>query len=212
MARRRDLEHLLLRGKEVSGIRTRLPWRTKKSKWQRRLHHSLDRQSQNFWPSINVYRNDNSSRYVHTWFPCAYSRFAPHQIIDVDPEPSLGNSSQDLHTNPDLSGLQNQPQSNLDAAATPTTPTLAYDPTWLAITRAFHPYFTLTRTQLPFPDEPTARASVETELTWVMEHVPKKLGGWEITACQQFWRGVPDVEQEARRNDGQREFCLCTYL
>ena len=137
--------------------------------------------------------------------------FTPHQIIDIDinesqNKPSLGNSSQDPHINPDLSGLQKQPQSDLDTAAAPATPILAYDPAWLAITRAFHPYFSLTRAQLPFPDEQTARASVETELAWVMEHVPKKLGGWEVVTCQQFWRGVPDVTQEPRRSHGQREF------
>ena len=136
----------------------------------------------------------------------------PHQIIDVDSnelqhKPSLGSSNQ-----ADLAGLQKQPQSNSDAAATSTTPTLAYDPAWLAITRAFHPYFTLTRAQLPFPDEQTARASVERELAWVMQHVPKKLGGWEIVACQQFWRGVPDGEQEPRRSNGQREFVSAQHL
>lgn len=41
--------------------------------------------------------------------------------------------------------------------------------------------------QLPLPDELEGRASVERELQWVNEHVPKKLKGrWAVKDCQKF--------------------------
>ncbi|KAG6829778.1 hypothetical protein H0H87_010293 [Tephrocybe sp. NHM501043] len=67
-----------------------------------------------------------------------------------------------------------------------TQPTISFDPAWLAITRAFHPYFSRAPTQ-DFPDEDLARTLVEDELKWVNEHVPKKLGGsWAVGNCQKF--------------------------
>ncbi|KIJ61557.1 hypothetical protein HYDPIDRAFT_115714 [Hydnomerulius pinastri MD-312] len=50
-------------------------------------------------------------------------------------------------------------------------PILTYDPEWLAITRAFHPYFSDTRHQATYPDEATARARVSEEITWVEENI-----------------------------------------
>ncbi|RPD55397.1 DBR1-domain-containing protein [Lentinus tigrinus ALCF2SS1-7] len=78
---------------------------------------------------------------------------------------------------------------------TPTSsspPTLAFDPEWLAITRAFNQHMSLARNQATYPDEAPARAAVARELEWVHEHVlPNK----EL-AC------VDDVQQFAMTAPG----------
>ncbi|TFK45893.1 hypothetical protein OE88DRAFT_1648923 [Heliocybe sulcata] len=53
----------------------------------------------------------------------------------------------------------------------PSRPTIAFDPEWLAITRAFQPYLSLSSSQPAFPDEPTARQRVAEEMAWVRENV-----------------------------------------
>jgi len=50
-------------------------------------------------------------------------------------------------------------------------PKLTYDPEWLAITRAFHPYLSTDRTQSTYPDEDTAREMIRRELEWVKSNV-----------------------------------------
>ncbi|KAG6908463.1 hypothetical protein DXG01_004546 [Tephrocybe rancida] len=66
-------------------------------------------------------------------------------------------------------------------------PALSFDPTWLAITRAFHPHLSLSPLQAAFPSESHARTLVERELQWVNENVPSKLnGGWLVLDNQKF--------------------------
>jgi len=43
-------------------------------------------------------------------------------------------------------------------------PRLTYDPAWLAITRAFHPYFSSSVEQIPLPDPGVMRRKVAKEL------------------------------------------------
>ncbi|KAI3619282.1 hypothetical protein WG66_012648 [Moniliophthora roreri] len=50
---------------------------------------------------------------------------------------------------------------------------LLFDPEWLAITRAFHPYFSVYRYQMPFPGEEQAREMVAKELDWVKQNLFK---------------------------------------
>ncbi|KAF8966394.1 lariat debranching enzyme, C-terminal domain-containing protein [Flammula alnicola] len=52
-----------------------------------------------------------------------------------------------------------------------TRPLLSFDPEWLAITRAFHPWLSTTRQQPPFPEEAEARALVAKELEWVKKNI-----------------------------------------
>lgn len=75
--------------------------------------------------------------------------------------------------------------------------TLSYDPEWLAITRAFQPYLSLKREQLPYPDLDAARTAIAREWDWVHEHVPPKLGDtWRVDACQRFTQGVDGAHQQ----------------
>lgn len=50
-------------------------------------------------------------------------------------------------------------------------PLLTFDPEWLAITRAFHPWLSTTRHQRPFPPEAEARDMVSKEFEWVSKNV-----------------------------------------
>lgn len=50
-------------------------------------------------------------------------------------------------------------------------PTVTFDPEWLAISRAFHPYMSLSRSQRPYPDEAEARESVKKEMEWIKSHI-----------------------------------------
>lgn len=70
-----------------------------------------------------------------------------HKVIDI-PTPT-----------PDSSSTANEP------------PVLEFDPEWLAITRAFHPWLSTTRHQPAFPDEEEARAKVAGAMQWVVENL-----------------------------------------
>jgi lariat debranching enzyme len=50
-------------------------------------------------------------------------------------------------------------------------PKLTFDPEWLAISRAFHPFFSMRRRQPDYPDEATAPAKVAEEMEWVKLNV-----------------------------------------
>ncbi|OCH84157.1 hypothetical protein OBBRIDRAFT_891949 [Obba rivulosa] len=62
-------------------------------------------------------------------------------------------------------------QEQADALRSGAPPVISFDPEWLAITRAFHRYMSLERSQKKYPDEATMRAAVQRELEWVRENV-----------------------------------------
>ncbi|TDL18907.1 DBR1-domain-containing protein [Rickenella mellea] len=73
-------------------------------------------------------------------------------------------------------------------------PRLTFDPEWLAITRAFHPFLSTSRHQLSMPDEEQAREMVSTELEWVLANVGDKDehdGLRDVNDCQVFWATAP---------------------
>jgi len=82
------------------------------------------------------------------------------------------------------------------------SPQLTYDPEWLAITRAFDQYFTTTRQQAAYPDEPTARARVSAELQWVEQNIVQKAtddgtkSPLSVDACQVFVPTAPGPGSE----------------
>lgn len=63
-----------------------------------------------------------------------------------------------------------QPQT-LSSTSGRSPPLLSYDPEWLAITRAFHPYLSITRHQPRFPEESEARALVAKAVKWVEKNI-----------------------------------------
>lgn len=89
-------------------------------------------------------------------------------------------------------------------------PILTYDPEWLAITRAFHPYLSKHKTQPIYPDEDAARGMMEKELEWVKSNVrnkseSSKAGIRDIDDCQAFVMTAPGPGQEGEAKSQQRE-------
>lgn len=87
------------------------------------------------------------------------------------------------------------------------SPTLTFDPEWLAITRAFHPWLSTTRYQRPFPDEAEARGMVGQEMEWV----EKNLRGRDrdknpllVSECQRFTPTAPGPGSEGGGKFQQR--------
>jgi lariat debranching enzyme len=92
----------------------------------------------------------------------------------------------------------------------PSPPILAFDPEWLAITRAFAPYLTRTRQQADYPPEAEARAAVATELAWVRENVVKEGDEKEVGSVMVFEKTVEGGKGVKGR--GQRESCIVYLL
>ncbi|TFK83676.1 DBR1-domain-containing protein [Polyporus arcularius HHB13444] len=84
-------------------------------------------------------------------------------------------------------------------------PTLAFDPEWLAITRAFNQHMSLARTQSPYPEEAAARAAVARELEWVKTHVldGKDGGVARVEDVQQFVMTAPGPSREEEKTKMQ---------
>lgn len=88
---------------------------------------------------------------------------------------------------------------------------MTYDPEWLAITRAFHPFLSTSRSQPRLPDEEQAREMVQKEMEWLKAcgsvfDKEKQDSVREITECQTFWPTAPGPANEPRNQ--QREFVL----
>ncbi len=111
------------------------------------------------------------------------------------------------------------PSDNVLASSTtplsPTQPTLTYDPEWLAITRAFDPYFSLRAQQQPFPEEAEARAMVAKELAWVTSNLNGGNGSdgsrKSVEECQQFVMTAPGPGAEGGQPRQQRT-CFLLFL
>ncbi|EAU86610.2 lariat debranching enzyme [Coprinopsis cinerea okayama7 len=86
------------------------------------------------------------------------------------------------------------------------TPTLAFDPEWLAITRALHPWFSSTMTQQELPSVADARALVAKELEWVENHIQKSSDGCiRVEDWQEFAPVAPghDPDNETSSSNEQ---------
>ncbi|KAF8920817.1 lariat debranching enzyme, C-terminal domain-containing protein [Mucidula mucida] len=79
-------------------------------------------------------------------------------------------------------------------------PTLTFDLEWLAICRAFAPWFSTAKFQRAFPDEGNARKMVAKELEWVKENVGENK---EVSSYQQFVRTAPGPGTEGKEKDKQ---------
>lgn len=98
---------------------------------------------------------------------------------------------------------------DVDAPALePGTPVvLAFDPEWLAIQRAFHPWFSTTRGQRPFPDEAEARAMIAKELEWVRANVKTNDKGLiPVDDHQTFAQTAPGPGSEGKDKFIQPQF------
>ena len=92
-------------------------------------------------------------------------------------------------------------------------PLLSYDPEWLAITRAFHLYLSLTRQQSRFPEESEARALIAGAAKWVEKHVKTdEQGAIPVAHPQTFVMTAPGPGSEGPAKSRQRERWLYAVL
>ncbi|ETW85004.1 hypothetical protein HETIRDRAFT_457218 [Heterobasidion irregulare TC 32-1] len=130
-------------------------------------------------------------------------------VVEKDASEPVSQSAPRI--NPDEILLDDEEEQIIDVESDPefgetSPPILSYDPEWLAITRAFQPFFSLTRHQPPFPKEAQAWAMIEKELEWVKQNVGKKLAAddahvsrpafWRVDSCQKFAMTAPGPGQE----------------
>ncbi|KAG2346376.1 hypothetical protein BDR05DRAFT_981491 [Suillus weaverae] len=87
-----------------------------------------------------------------------------------------------------------------------------FDPEWLAMSRAFHPFFSTRRRQADYPDEATARAKVAEEMEWVKPNVHNNEanssdaplpGIRSILDCQTFVQSAPGPGSEGAQKNQQ---------
>ena len=85
-------------------------------------------------------------------------------------------------------------------------PVLSFDPEWLAITRAFHPFLSTTQHQPSFPEEAEAKAMVSKELEWVIQNVEQdERGDILVSNYQTFTITAPGPGSEGNGRFKQRE-------
>ncbi|KAK7021887.1 lariat debranching enzyme [Paramarasmius palmivorus] len=89
---------------------------------------------------------------------------------------------------------------------------LVFDPEWLAVTRAFQPFFSVHRHQIPFPEEDLAREMVAKELEWVHANILKEEMMIPVNRVQQFVQTAPGPGSEGNQKFRQRESFEITLL
>ena len=78
-----------------------------------------------------------------------------------------------------------------DALMPGEAPKMTFDPTWLAISRAFQPLLSLRHQQPALPSDPTIlKATIEKELAWIRKNVPEA-GAPEVASIQKFEKTAP---------------------
>ena len=93
-----------------------------------------------------------------------------------------------------------------DSQSDSAQPVLSFDPEWLAISRAFHPWLSTTHHQPSFPEEAEARAMVSKELEWVIENVEQdERGDILVSDYQTFTITAPGPGSEGNGKFKQRE-------
>ncbi|KAF5356630.1 hypothetical protein D9758_008228 [Tetrapyrgos nigripes] len=112
------------------------------------------------------------------------------EVIDIVPDSPFTSSPLSRSASPSKSRSRS---SSPKGKAKNATPTICFDREWLAITRAFHPYFSLMRHQTPFPEEEVAREMVQREMAWVQENLLSSEGNKSlpINDVQKFVRTAP---------------------
>jgi len=76
-------------------------------------------------------------------------------------------------------------------------PQLTFDPEWLAICRALHPFLSTSRSQRPLPKPEEVRNLIATELSWVKENLPAS-GLGPVKDVQTFVCTAPGPSKERK--------------
>lgn len=176
----------------------RSPLTTKKMKSSPLRRRFLHVPQPSSLPSISVFRGGSSWR-------CELVPYLSHflvymvilirtQVIDISSPHEHPSTAED------------------DDAIERPTPLFTFDPEWLAITRAFHPWFSTARLQKPFPEETEARELVRKELDWVKDNVNGD--SLLVARCQQFIPTAPGPGNEGSAKYQQRTSIapLCSHF
>jgi hypothetical protein len=109
-------------------------------------------------------------------------------------------------------------KSKSPSPAPPQAPRLTYDPEWLAISRAFHPFLSLESRQRAFPLEERARALVSEARKWIVDDLARREPGadledLEVGAVQEFVMTAPGPGKEEQMGGrrAQRECLFSLY-
>ncbi|KAJ2919126.1 hypothetical protein MD484_g1285, partial [Candolleomyces efflorescens] len=93
---------------------------------------------------------------------------------------------------------------DVDVPSPNPNPLFSFDPEWLAINRAFHPWFSTAPHQRAFPDEQEARAMVSKELEWVNANIKKDENGViPVEDWQSFAQTAPGPGSEGANKHRQ---------
>ncbi|KAI7961216.1 hypothetical protein MJO28_001705 [Puccinia striiformis f. sp. tritici] len=125
---------------------------------------------------------------------------APAQISDLPLQP--GAKQKIDEPTDDVQAEPNSTQKSEDAIVN-STATLSFDPHWLAITRAFHPFFPLKKHgNLKLPSDPTEIQNlINQELEWVKHNIaPEAL---EVNYIQKFTKTAPGIGDPGGDQTGQ---------
>lgn len=93
----------------------------------------------------------------------------------------------------------------------PSTPILTYDPYWLAITRAYSPYFSTSPFPNDIPSFTIMQDKVKRELKWIERHIPQA-GKRGVLEVQEFSRVAPAVWEERLDKLTQRKYLYITAV
>ncbi|KAI7966004.1 hypothetical protein MJO29_001752 [Puccinia striiformis f. sp. tritici] len=124
----------------------------------------------------------------------------PAQISDLPLQP--GAKQKIDEPTDDVQAKPNSTQNSEDAIVN-STATLSFDPHWLAITRAFHPFFPLMKHgNRKLPSEPIEIQNlVNQELEWVKHNIaPEAL---EVNNVQKFIKTAPGIGDPGGEQTGQ---------
>ncbi|KAI9629649.1 hypothetical protein KEM48_012713 [Puccinia striiformis f. sp. tritici PST-130] len=125
---------------------------------------------------------------------------APTQILDLPLQP--GAKQKIDEPTDDVQAEPNYTQNSEDAIVN-STATLSFDPHWLAITRAFHPFLPLKKHgNLKLPSDPTEIQNlINQQLEWVKHNIaPEAL---EVNNVQKFIKTAPGISDPGGDQTGQ---------
>lgn len=146
-----------------------------------------------------------SGGYPDYFHPSPYSRICPICPKNCANTLSIGTQIFDL------------PDSTIPASASADSSPIerlrmTFDPTWLAIVKAFHPMLSLSMRQDPLPSDPTiCKATIAKELDWIRNNLPEG-GAVNIESVQKFQPTAPHPGLPGGTDRGSGEPDSCTAL
>jgi hypothetical protein len=140
----------------------------------------------------------------------------PEPVSKPEPGPSASEPAESDSASDNGKGKgKGKAKSKSPSPAPPQGPRLTYDPEWLAISRAFHPFLSLESRQRAFPLEERARALVSEARKWIVDDLARREPGadledLEVGAVQEFVMTAPGPGKEEQMG-GRRAQRQCLF-